>query len=122
MSVRETRREKRQFLIHLDQQHPSFEMSFNDLERGTTTNNGSPSSSRPPRSDGRLPLYHAPPSATKSNNSQQQQQQSESAEFKKLADSLSLQIFKINANVSGIEKLINMNERDIGGGDWSKQV
>lgn len=112
-------------------------MSFNDLERGSN------SSPRQPRSDGRLPLYQAPPSAPRqSNQNQNQNRQSNqnsnnnidnsgtesSKEFKKLTDSLAIQIFKINSNVSGIEKLIGLNGNANGNGsgtdsgDWSKQL
>ncbi|TFK48726.1 t-SNARE [Heliocybe sulcata] len=40
-------------------------------------------------------------------NSPQQAQSSEDAEFQKLQSSLSLQVFKINANVQGISKLVD---------------
>ena len=106
-------------------------MSFNDLERGTS---GSASQSRSsgnnppvghrsgrPTSTGPLPLYHAPRSATGSSsysddNSAQDANATgltpeQRAEFKRLADSVGTQIFKITSNTQAIQKLVRLADQ-----------
>ncbi|PWN42760.1 t-SNARE [Ceraceosorus guamensis] len=103
-------------------------MSFNDLERGSAQSPRNNNSSRGSvgRSSNRasgnpLPLYHAPPS------------DHEEYEFKKLAERMGVQIFKLNANVSAIDKLVELSSgsgkvaaqskaQSKEGRDWTKQV
>ena len=106
-------------------------MSFQDLERGSSSRpqppsartlggGGSASAGSGPSGNksraigtgslrgsggdsnrGTLPLYHAPPSAPSE----------EEQEFKKIADRIGIQIFKINSNVAAIEKLVQLSKQ-----------
>jgi hypothetical protein len=122
-------------------------MSFNDLERGT----GSPAPERGQgglngqsygrntnRSNrggarGPLPLYHAPPSSSSSaNNAADSSTASNNAEWKKIADRIGIQIFKLNSNVQGIDKLMELQVKKMhsargsqaktGDKDWMGQM
>jgi syntaxin 7 len=110
-------------------------MSFNDLERGANTSSPPPSSggalngqqygrgsgrsSRGGVARGPLPLYHAPRSdashaRTGSGGGGGYSDATESAsnpDFKRLADRIGTQIFKLNSNVQGIEKLVELQLR-----------
>lgn len=52
------------------------------------------------------------------------------AEFKKLADRIGIQLFKLQSNVAGIEKLVDLQEKALrtssddtkASRDWTKQV
>lgn len=113
-------------------------MSFNDLERGNSpppsaglqgqSHLSNPSSSqRSSRgsSRGPLPLYHAPPSSKRP-----MADPPSDAEFKKLADRIGIQLFKLQSNVAGIEKLVDLQEKALrtnsddtkASRDWTKQV
>jgi hypothetical protein len=119
-------------------------MSFNDLERGT----GSPTPERgglngqsygrnTNRSNrgggaarGPLPLYHAPPSSSSSANDVAGGAQN--PEWKKIADRIGIQIFKLNSNVQGIDKLMELQSKKMrtlqgsqpktGDKDWMGQM
>ncbi|KDN41978.1 t-SNARE [Tilletiaria anomala UBC 951] len=101
-------------------------MSFQDLERGSSSR-PTPASTAPAPArtlgtkvsgGSTLPLYHAPPSAPSEDDQ----------EFKKLADRIGIQIFKINSNVAAIEKLVQLSKRgnsDVQGKgqlDWAQRV
>ncbi|UZJ56866.1 hypothetical protein CBS101457_006186 [Exobasidium rhododendri] len=108
-------------------------MSFNDLERGTGSQapgrsdggagglNGQSygrNSNRNSRGNARgpLPLYHAPPSSSSSQNANNdgagnQQQRTTDPEWKKLADRIGIQIFKLNSNVQGMDKLMELQSK-----------
>lgn len=118
-------------------------MSFNDLERGIGSpasrgrgessgrggglNGQSYGRSNSNRSNNRgaaaargpLPLYHAPPSSSSSLSSHANdgyatgEQRSTDPEWKKLADRIGIQIFKLNSNVQGIDKLMELQTRKI---------
>lgn len=98
-------------------------MSFNDLERGASSPrpqqgdvetgalNGqsySIGSGRGGRSQARgpLPLYHAPSSSLAHTP------ESDPA-FKSLTNRIGIQIFKLNSNVQGIDKLVELQTRKI---------
>lgn len=115
---------------------PSYTMSFNDLERGTTSSPTSRSSPRPnrPSSSGPLPLYHAPRSAYRDDDDDDDTDNAatkspltpnQQAEFKRLADSIGTQIFKINSNTTAIDKLVKLagqrHKRDDTPTDWTKR-
>jgi hypothetical protein len=106
-------------------------MSFQDLERGSSSrpgcapaarklggSNADDNGSSNLRPGATLPLYHAPPSAVPE----------EEKEFKKLADRMGIQIFKVNSNVAAIEKLVQISKRedgkakDQGQPDWAQRV
>lgn len=119
-------------------------MSFNDLERGT----GSPrpergagglngqsygrNNSRSNRGGARglLPLYHAPPSSLSSINNQANEsidgassggaQRATDSEWKKIADRVGIQIFKLNSNVQGIDKLMELQGKKMRSGRGSR--
>ncbi|PWN52830.1 hypothetical protein IE53DRAFT_366874 [Violaceomyces palustris] len=77
-------------------------MSFNDLERGSGSN------------DTPLPLYRTDSPAN---------QQPISPDFEKLSKRIGIQIFKINSNVTGIAKLISLPQKsNAQGKDWTKQI
>lgn len=122
-------------------------MSFNDLERGNSpppsaglqgqshlSSSSQRSSLRGSGSNrGPLPLYHAPPSSKTASQQQRSMADSSSsdAEFKKLADRIGIQLFKLQSNVAGIEKLVDLQERALrttasedpkASRDWTKQV
>lgn len=122
----------------------SQSMSFNDLERGTSGSGGgaggsrsSPRSNRP-TSGGPLPLYHAPRSAYSDHSNDDDGGDhaltaQQKADFKRLADSVGTQIFKINSNTTAVDKLVKLADqkgRQGGGGaggadattDWTKRA
>lgn len=104
-------------------------MSFNDLERGT----GSPApergggggglngqsysrntnrSTRGGGARGPLPLYHAPPSSSSTaHDAMNTAGGAQNAEWKKIADRIGIQIFKLNSNVQGIDKLMELQSK-----------
>ncbi len=95
-------------------------MSFQDLERGSSSkpiartlgsapanSRGNAGASGSGRGGGEggpmLPLY----------NTSHEEENSEGArEFKRKADALGIQIFKINANTQAIDKLVQISRRD----------
>lgn len=112
-------------------------MSFNDLERGSspppsasTGLNGQSygrSSQRGGRTGaarGPLPLYHSPTSSSASFAAAGDSQASSAAPaatttdpaFKSLADRIGIQIFKLNSNVQGIDKLVELQTRALRSG------
>jgi t-SNARE complex subunit (syntaxin) len=116
-------------------------MSFNDLERGATSspppirsggnnnnnatnnastgglngqqyNRGSSRSNRNNNARGPLPLYHAPRSSSDSGNNDTTPAPVQSdPEFKRLAERIGIQVFKLNSNVQGIDKLVELQLR-----------
>ncbi|MCO5585542.1 hypothetical protein L7F22_039475 [Adiantum nelumboides] len=116
-------------------------MSFNDLERGATSspppirsggnnnnnatnnastgglngqqyNRGSSRSNRNNNARGPLPLYHAPRSSSDSTNNDTTPAPVQSdPEFKRLAERIGIQVFKLNSNVQGIDKLVELQLR-----------
>lgn len=108
-------------------------MSFNDLERGTGSNQGpSRASPRPGRATGGgpLPLYHAPRSTPHYTDDpiDSASPAEQVAEFKRLSDSVGTQIFKITSNTAAIGKLVKLADAKPRGAasrakddrDWSK--
>lgn len=98
-------------------------MSFNDLERGSSSGGGSGSGARAGGGSGRtpLPLYRNELGAATSSNVP--------PEFEALTKRIGIQIFKINSNVTAIHKLItllspNTSTTTAGknGQDWSKRI
>lgn len=120
-------------------------MSFNDLERGATPNkkpvaqgltgsvgrgasaskSGSGSSAGTPYTP--LPLYHAPPSSS-SSGSPSPAASADEHEFNRLSERMGIQIFKLNSNVSAIDKLVQLSSAPAKHSagkearDWTKQV
>lgn len=108
-------------------------MSFNDLERGATSSPPPPTQSASTglngqqygRGSGRsgrggargpLPLYHAPRSSSPGssvglNEGTGTGPATSDPDFKKLADRIGIQIFKLNSNVQGIDKLVELQLR-----------
>lgn len=115
-------------------------MSFNDLERGATPNKKQPVTQGLTGSVGRastssnstpyapLPLYHAPPSSSSSSNSPAPAASADEQEFNRLSERMGIQIFKLNSNVSAIDKLVQLSSapaKQAAGKearDWTKQV
>jgi hypothetical protein len=86
-----------------------------------------------------LPLYRAPPSSNAASNSTHaaidveaggaagSAQSEAELEFERLAKRMGIQIFKLNSNVAGIEKLVELSSKSGGTGagkdrDWTKSV
>lgn len=133
----------------------SSTMSFNDLERGTTNPpqtshsaavggsrdgslRGSPRPGRP-KSSTPLPLYHAPggsssisPQDDDDEGSSSALTPAQTAEIKKLSDSIGAQIFKINSNTAAVQKLLKLADANRtvpskpataqGDRDWTKKA
>lgn len=119
-------------------------MSFNDLERGTTGSpgperstgglNGQSYGRNTTRSNrggarGPLSLYHAPPSSSSISNQANETadatssggaQRGTNPEWKKLADRVGIQIFKLNSNVQGIDKLMELQGKKMRSGRGSR--
>ncbi|EST05852.1 Target SNARE coiled-coil domain protein [Kalmanozyma brasiliensis GHG001] len=88
-------------------------MSFNDLERGSSSRGGGSGGSGGSRKTP-LPLYRDEVSSALP------------PEFEKLSSKIGIQIFKINSNVTAIQKLITLSSSNASGKagaqDWSKRI
>ncbi|PWN36756.1 t-SNARE [Meira miltonrushii] len=74
--------------------------------------NGSGRSNRNNNARGPLPLYHAPRSSSDSGNHETPSAPVQSdPEFKRLAERIGIQVFKLNSNVQGIDKLVELQLR-----------
>lgn len=79
---------------------------------GQQYNRGSVRSNRNNVARGPLPLYHAPRSSSDSSNNESSAAPVQSdPEFKRLAERIGIQVFKLNSNVQGIDKLVELQLR-----------
>lgn len=79
---------------------------------GQQYNRGSARSNRSNNARGPLPLYHAPRSSSDSGNQEASATAVQSdPEFKRLAERIGIQVFKLNSNVQGIDKLVELQLR-----------
>ncbi|ETS60847.1 hypothetical protein PaG_04763 [Moesziomyces aphidis] len=93
-------------------------MSFNDLERGSSSSRGGGAGGSGGSRKTPLPLYRDEVSNTLP------------PEFEKLTSKIGIQIFKINSNVTAIQKLITLSSSPstssapskAAGQDWSKRI